>query len=101
MVVSGAFAGLVGLAPLLGYFHRYTIDFPTGLGFAGIGVALLGRNHPFGMAVGALLFAFLQRSAQILDLNDVPKEIEKMMQAFILLIVVVFYEFFSFKSIQQ
>jgi simple sugar transport system permease protein len=38
------------------------------------------------------LFAFLQRSAQILDLNDVPKEIEKMMQAFILLIVVVFYE---------
>lgn len=92
MVVSGAFAGLVGLAPLLGYFHRYTIDFPTGLGFAGIGVALLGRNHPFGMAIGALLFAFLQRSAQILDLNDVPKEIEKMMQAFILLIVVVFYE---------
>ena len=63
----------------------------TGLGFAGL-VALLGRNHPFGMAFGALLFAFLQRSAQILDLNDVPKEIEQMMQAFILLIVVVFYE---------
>ena len=92
MITSGGFAGLVGLAPLLGYFHRYTIDFPTGLGFAGIGVALLGRNHPFGMAIGALLFAFLQRSSQILDLNDVPKEIEQMMQAFILLIVVVFYE---------
>jgi len=92
MITSGGFAGLVGLGPLLGYFHRYTIDFQTGLGFAGIGVALLGRNHPFGMAVGALLFAFLQRSAQILDLNDVPKEIEQMMQAFILLIVVVFYE---------
>ena len=45
-----------------------------------------------GMLGGALLFAFLQRSAQILDLNDVPKEIEQMMQAFILLIVVVFYE---------
>ena len=92
MVTSGGFAGLVGLGPLLGYFHRFTIDFPTGLGFAGIGVALLGRNHPFGMAVGALLFAFLERSSQILDLNDVPKEIEQMMQAFILLIVVVFYE---------
>ena len=92
MIISGGFAGLVGLAPLLGYFHRYTIDFPTGLGFAGIGVALLGRKHPFGMAIGALLFAFLQRSSQILDLNDVPKEIEQMMQAFILLIVVVFYE---------
>ena len=92
MVTSGGFAGLVGLGPLLGYFHRFTIDFPTGLGFAGIGVALLGRNHPFGMGVGALLFAFLERSSQILDLNDVPKEIEQMMQAFILLIVVVFYE---------
>jgi simple sugar transport system permease protein len=44
------------------------------------------------MGVGALLFAFLERSSQILDLNDVPKEIEQMMQAFILLIVVVFYE---------
>ena len=41
MITSGGFAGLVGLGPLLGYFHRYTIDFPTGLGFAGIGVALL------------------------------------------------------------
>ena len=92
MVTSGGFAGLVGLGPLLGYFHRVTIDFPTGLGFAGIAVALLGRNHPFGMGVGALLFAFLERSSQILDLNDVPKEIERMLQAFILLIVVVFYE---------
>ena len=92
MVTSGGFAGLVGLGPLLGYFHRFTIDFPTGLGFAGIAVALLGRNHPFGMGVGALLFAFLERSSQILDLNDVPKEIERMLQAFILLIVVVFYE---------
>jgi len=54
MVTSGGFAGLVGLGPLLGYFHRFTIDFPTGLGFAGIAVALLGRNHPFGMGVGAL-----------------------------------------------
>ena len=92
MVTSGGFAGLVGLGPLLGYFHRFTIDFPTGLGFAGIAVALLGRNHPFGMGIGALLFAFLERSSQILDLNDVPKEIERMLQAFILLIVVVFYE---------
>ena len=92
MVTSGGFAGLVGLGPLLGYFHRFTIDFPTGLGFAGIAVALLGRNHPFGMGVGDLLFAFFERSYQILDLNDVPKEIERMLQAFILLIVVVFYE---------
>ena len=92
MVISGGFAGLVGMGPLLSYHHQYSIDFPAGIGFAGIGVALLGRNHPVGMAFGAILFAFLERSSQILDLRDVPKEIETMMSAFILLIVVVFYE---------
>ena len=92
MIISGGFAGLVGMGPLLGYFHQYTIDFPPGLGFAGIGVALLGRNHPVGMFLGAILFGFLERSAQILDLRGVPKGIETMMSAFILLIVVVFYE---------
>ena len=92
MIISGGFAGLVGMGPLLGYFHQYTIDFPPGLGFAGIGVALLGRNHPVGMFLGAILFGFLERSAQILDLRGVPKEIETMMSAFILLIVVVLYE---------
>jgi simple sugar transport system permease protein len=77
---------------MLGFFHRYTLDFTTGLGFAGIAVALLGRNHPVGMAVAALLFGFLSSSAQILDLKDVPKEIVGIMQGVILLSVVVAYE---------
>ena len=92
MLVSGALAGLVGMPQLLGFFGRYHQDFPTGLGFAGIAVALLGRNNPFGMAIGALLFGFLSASAQILDLNDIPKEIIDIMQATILLSVVVSYE---------
>ena len=92
MLVSGALAGLVGMPQLLGFFGRYHQDFPSGLGFAGIAVALLGRNNPFGMAVGALLFGFLSASAQILDLNDIPKEIIDIMQATILLSVVVSYE---------
>jgi simple sugar transport system permease protein len=89
MLISGALAGLVGMSQLLGFFGRYHQDFPTGLGFAGIAVALLGRNNAFGMAIGALLFGFLNVSAQILDLNDVPKEIIDIMQAIILLSVVV------------
>ena len=92
MLVSGALAGLVGMPQLLGFFGRYHQDFPSGLGFAGIAVALLGRNNPFGMAIGALLFGFLSASAQILDLNDIPKEIIDIMQATILLSVVVSYE---------
>jgi ABC-type uncharacterized transport system permease subunit len=92
MLVSGALAGLVGMSHLLGFFGRYHQDFPTGLGFAGIAVALLGRNHPLGMVFGSLLFGFLNVSAQILDLEDIPKEIIDIMQAAILLSVVVSYE---------
>ena len=92
MLISGGIAGLVGMSNLVGYFHRYTIDFPTGLGFAGITVALLGRNHPIGMALGALLISFLERSSQILDLNDIPKEIERIMQGIVILVVVISYE---------
>jgi len=77
---------------LLGFSHNYGLDFGTGLGFAGITVALLGRNNPVGIAVGALLLAFLDRSAQILDLEDIPKEIVVIMEGVIVLSVVIAYE---------
>jgi simple sugar transport system permease protein len=92
MLISGAIAGLVGMPQVLGFFGLYHQDFPTGLGFAGIAVALLGRNRPFGMAIAALLFGFLQVSSQILDFNDIPKEIVEIMQAAILFSVVISYE---------
>jgi general nucleoside transport system permease protein len=92
MVLSGATAGLVGMPMLLGFFHRYTIDFPIMLGFTGIAVALLGRNHPVGVALAALLFGFLDRSSQILDFEAIPKEIVTIVQGVIILSVVVAYE---------
>lgn len=95
MMISGAFAGLVGMGPLLGFFHQYTGTFPTQLGFTGIAVALLGRNHPVGMALGALLFGFLDRASQILDLRAIPKEIVVIVQGVVVLAVVVAYEVVS------
>ena len=92
MMLSGAVAGLVGMPTLLGFSHNYGLDFGTGLGFAGITVALLGRNNPVGIAVGALLLAFLDRSSQILDLEDIPKEIVVIMEGVIVLSVVIAYE---------
>jgi simple sugar transport system permease protein len=92
MLMSGAIAGLIGIGDVLGFYHSYSIDFPTGLGFTGIGVALLGRNHPVGIAAGALLFAYLDRSAQILDARSIPREIVVIMQGIILLSVVIAYE---------
>jgi len=92
MLLSGAVAGLTGMMYLLSFFHSYSLDFPTGLGFTGIAVALVGRNNPVGIAIGALLFGFLERSAQILDLNNIPKEIFYIMEGIIILTVVVAYE---------
>ncbi len=92
MLISGAVAGLVGMPQLLGASYSYSLDFPAGLGFTGIAIALLGRNNPVGIALGALLFAFLDQSSQILDLEGVPKEIVVIMQGTIVLSVVVVYE---------
>jgi ABC-type uncharacterized transport system permease subunit len=95
MLMSGAVAGLVGMPQLLGGSYSYSLDFPTGIGFTGIGIALLGRNHPVGIAFAALLWAFLDQSSQILDFNDIPKEIVAITQAAVLLSVVIVYEVVS------
>jgi ABC-type uncharacterized transport system permease subunit len=92
MLISGGIAGLIGMSDLFGYFHAYTLDFPTGLGFDGIAVALVGLNHPAGIAVAAMLFGWVDRAAQILDLEGVPKEVIVITKGVIILSVVVAYE---------
>lgn len=92
MLVSGGLAGLAGLPDLLGNTYRYGLDFPSGAGYTGIAVALLGRNTPAGIALSALLFGFLERSALILDIQGIPKEIVTIMQGLIVISVVVAYE---------
>jgi simple sugar transport system permease protein len=91
MLLSGAAAGLVGMPQLFGETHAFTQEF-GGIGFTGIAIALLGRNRAVGMAAGALLWGFLDRSSQILDLNEIPKEIITIMQGTTVLAVVVAYE---------
>jgi simple sugar transport system permease protein len=95
MLISGGLAGLVGASQLLGFYHQYPQDFPGGYGFAGIAVALLGRNNPIGMAFGAILFGFMNRASLILDLRDVPKEIVTIIQGIVVLAVVIVYEVIS------
>jgi general nucleoside transport system permease protein len=94
MLISGGIAGLVGIPLLLGdpQFHRYNEQFPTTLGFSGIAIALLGRNHPVGIAFAALLFASIERASQVLALQGIPQEISKIMQGTIILSAVVAYE---------
>jgi simple sugar transport system permease protein len=93
MLISGAVAGLVGLPILLGDSFQYGSTFQSGLGFAGIAIALLGRNHPVGVAVGALLFAFLNEQSNPLQiLVGVSPDIVAITQGTIVLTVVISYE---------
>ncbi|HZG94591.1 MAG TPA: ABC transporter permease [Mycobacteriales bacterium] len=101
MLLSGAVAGLVGLPQLLGASYTYGLDFPAGIGFTGIAIALLGRNHPVGIALGALLWAFLEEASQILDLLEVSPEIVRIIQGTVVLSVVVVYELVRRYTISQ
>lgn len=93
MALSGAIAGLVGMTDILSRQHAYDQGFTAGRGFSGIAVALLGRNHPGGMAGAALLFAFLNTSSGILQISGTASsEIVIIMQGTILLAAVVAYE---------
>ncbi|MEU3275442.1 ABC transporter permease [Saccharomonospora sp. NPDC006951] len=92
MLLSGAVAGLIAMPELLGRDHEYAMTATQGYGFIGIAVALLGRNHPAGIALGALLWAFLDKSAVSLEQIQVPREIATIIQGTIVLSVVVAYE---------
>ena len=59
MCLSGALAGMVGINEIMGVQHRLILDFTGGYGFVGIAVALMGRNHPVGIVLAALLFGAL------------------------------------------
>ncbi len=66
MLLSGALAGLVGINELAGVQHRLLLDFVVGAGFTGIAVSLIGRNHPAGIVLAALLFgALFQGGAEL------------------------------------
>jgi general nucleoside transport system permease protein len=93
MLLSGAVAGLVGLPILFGSQYSYGSTFQSGLGFAGIAVALLGRNNAVGIAVGALLFAYLDEQSNPLQiLIGVSPDIVAITQGTIVLTVVISYE---------
>jgi simple sugar transport system permease protein len=92
MLIGGAIAGLVGMTYLLGDSHAYGPSRPDGYGFDGIAVALLGRNHPAGIVVSALLFGFLNTLSGPLQIEKVPQSIIIVVQAIILLSVVIVNE---------
>lgn len=83
--LSGALAGLAGANEVLGVNRRLLPAFSSGYGFDSIALALLGKSHPFGVVLAALLFGFLRAGARQMQLRvGVPIDIVSILQALIL-----------------
>lgn len=88
MVLSGLLAGLAGAERILGFDRTLALGFSPGFGFEGIAVALLGRNHPVGVILAALLFGALSSGGVWLSFaTDVPSDIVVVLQATIIFFV--------------
>lgn len=89
MTISGSLAGMVAIGEVLGNRYRYYHDFSGDVGFLGIAVALLGRNHPLGVFLAAIFFAILYRGGVFVDAftEYVSKDLVEVLQAVVILFV--------------
>ncbi len=88
LLISGALAGLGGAERAMGLFHNYRNGFSPEYGFTGIAVALLGRNHPVGVFLAALLFGALSNGQDYMNMfAGVPVDLVTILQAVIILFV--------------
>lgn len=88
IALGGMFAGLGGGLEGLGTFGKVSVPFISNLGFNGIGVALLGRNHPAGVVLGAIFFGGLAGGAQEMQFaTGVPLDLADVLLATVLLFV--------------
>ena len=85
MSLCGMFAGLAGAFEILSLGY-YPAVFGTTIGFAGITVALLGRAHPVGILLAALLLGAMRAGAPAMQITaKIPIEIIDVIQGLILL----------------
>ncbi|SEO48252.1 ABC transporter permease [Paenibacillus sp. OV219] len=76
MLISGALAGLAGLAQYAGNGNNIQIGVLPTQGYDGIAVALLGANSPVGVLASALFFGLLYSGRGFMNaMTDIPPEI--------------------------
>jgi simple sugar transport system permease protein len=86
LLLAGALAGLGGTNYVLGYKQYYEEGFAAGAGYLGIAVALVGRNHPLGVLLAALLFATLSQGGLAVN-AVVPKQMVEVLTAVVIIAV--------------
>ncbi|MCK6582468.1 MAG: ABC transporter permease [Anaerolineales bacterium] len=88
MVLSGGLAGLAGTAQVLGVDHWVGQGFSAGYGFDAIALALLGRSHPAGVVMAALLFGFLRSGAtNMQSIARIPIDIISIIQGMVIIFI--------------
>ncbi|WP_428547074.1 ABC transporter permease [Profundibacter sp.] len=87
MFISGALAGMLSINVVMGEQERLIKEFVEGAGFVGIAVALMGRNHPVGIILAAILFGMLtQGGFELLwEMPNISKEVVLVIQGMIIL----------------
>ncbi len=86
MMISGALAGMMAINNVMGEAERLVLNATEGAGFIGIAVALMGRSHPFGVFLAAILFGFLyQGGAELALWTSIPRELIIVIQALVIL----------------
>jgi ABC-type uncharacterized transport system permease subunit len=87
MLISGGLAGLMALNPIMGDQHRLQLEFPLGAGFVGIAVALMGRSHPLGIVLAAILFGMLYQGGAELafDMPAITRDMIVVIQGLVIL----------------
>lgn len=88
MALAGGLAGLAGATQVLGVDHWVGQGFSAGYGFDAIALALLGKSHPFGVVLAALLFGFLRSGAtDMQSMAGIPIDIISMIQGLIIVFI--------------
>ena len=86
MLISGALAGMMAINNVMGEAERLLQNSAEGAGFIGIAVALMGRNHPLGVFLAALLFGFLYQGGAEMGLwTTIPIELRLLLQGLVIL----------------
>ena len=85
MLVSGALAGLAGALEVAGPIGQLTPYVPAGYGFGAIIVAFVGRLHPVGLVLSALLMSMLYIGGELAQSRlGLPKSITGVFQGLLL-----------------
>jgi general nucleoside transport system permease protein len=88
MALSGGLAGLAGINEVAGVNRFLAAAFSSGYGFDSIALALLGKNHPVGVVLAALLFGTLRTGATRMQVvAGIPIDIIAILQAVILMFI--------------